>query len=351
MSLARPGFSPASPTIGKVSSVSDKSQAKLLPVYAAVGADDYRKDEAVARLRNIVSKSGDLAFNSETFDGHSGYPDAGELRSSLDTMPFGADFRLVVIDGVDRAGKELSEQLVSYLKDPNPTTVLMMTADKLAKNTRLYKAVASYGEKAVIDCTPRKAYELPPVVVGMARRHGLVMDETSARDLVSLVGESRTMIDNQLSKLEMLLGPGAQVDVATLRENVARVAKVQPWDFLDAVGARRPDEAMRQYALLDKGELVGLLARTVRRLRELLAAKCLQERGETSALARELGLQAWQTKKLPGFARNYSFAELRRAISSAAACDASLKSEPDKDLAFQTWVLSFCTPTDGRPRG
>lgn len=324
----------------------EKSQPSLLPVYAAVGADDYRKNEAVSRLRKILAKTGDPAFNSETYDVHSGFPDAGTLRSSLDTMPFGADFRLIVIDGVDKAGKEVTEQIVSYLKNPNPTTVLMMTADKIAKNTRLYKAIVSFGQKAIIDSTPRKAYELPPVVISMARKHSLAMDENSARELISLVGESRTMIDNQLSKLEMLLGPDAVVDVAVLRQNVARVAQVKPWDFLDAIGERRPDEAMRQFALINKADLVGLLTLTVRRLRQILAAKCLQERGEISSLARELGLQPWQTKRLPEFAYNYSFSELCDALRSAADCDAALKSETDKELAFQNWVLSFCTPKD-----
>ena len=37
-------------------------------------------------------------------------------------------------------------------------------------------------------------------------------------------------------------------------------------------------------------------------------------------------------------------AELVDALRGAALCEEALKSSPDKDLAIQRWVLSFCTP-------
>ena len=216
-----------------------------------------------------------------------------------------------------RTVEAASEAIVSYLENPCPTTVLMMTACKQARTTRLYKAVAKFGEKAVIDCTPKKRWELPQQVVGMARAHGKAMDAEAAEQLVRLGGESTALIDNELAK---------------------------PWDFLDAVCRREPAEAMRLYAQMPTQSPIGLFTLAVSRVRELIAAKVVGERGCPGTLAAELGMQQWQVKNHASWARNYTMAELVDALRGAALCEEALKSSPDKDLAVQRWVLSFCTP-------
>ena len=74
----------------------------------------------------------------------------------------------------------------------------------------------------------------------------------------------------------------------------------------------------------------------------IFCAKALAQRGQAGMLASELGLQAWQVKNFPAWARNYTMDELVDAMRSAPDCERALKSSPDKDAAFQGWVLSFC---------
>ena len=313
----------------------------LLPAYLMVGADELKKKAALARLERRLEASGDPVFNQEMFEGGSSL-EAALVRSSLDTLPFGADFRLVMIREVDHAPKDVTEMLVSYLKNPCATTLLAMTATKLAKSTRLYKAVAALGEKAVIDCAPKKRWELPEQVAKMAAGMGKTMDSRACELLVQLVGESTTMLDAEVRKLASAVGAAPRITAADVQRMVARVAEVKPWDFLDAVSRRDPHEAMKLYRLMGQSSPVGLFVMTVSRIRQLITAKALVQRGQAGALASELGLQQWQVKNFPAWARNYSMDELVDALRSAPECERSLKSSPDKDAAFQGWVLSFC---------
>ena len=162
--------------------------ADLLPAYLIVGADELKRDAAVRRLRSRVPA--DMAdFNLDELDGAS-LEEPGQLISSAQTMPFCADFRLVIVNGAGELAKPVSEAVVSYLADPNPQCVLCLVAEKLAKNTRLYKAVAKVGPHSVIDCAPLKRWELPPYVVKLAQKRGLSMDNAAAQELVERVGES-----------------------------------------------------------------------------------------------------------------------------------------------------------------
>lgn len=75
----------------------------------------------------------------------------------------------------------VSEPLVEYLASPSPTTVCLVIADSLAKNTRLYKAIAKIDKKAVIDCFGTKRWELPRRVQQMATQHGKSITTAAAR--------------------------------------------------------------------------------------------------------------------------------------------------------------------------
>ena len=323
--------------------------AALLTAYLMVGGDELKQRTALDRLDKRLATSGEPEFNRDTLDG-ANVTDAALLRSSLDTLPFASDFRLVVIRDVDKAPKAVRDMLADYLADPCPTTVLAMTCAKMPKNTRLYKAVEKIDPKAIMDCAPKKRWELPTQVVGMARTHGAQMDPDAAELLVRLVGESTTMLDTEVRKLVTTLGERSHITAADVEANVTRVAEVRPWDFLDAVCQRDPRTAMRMLDEMPSQSPIGLFTLTVSRLRELIAAKALAQRGTPGALAQALGMQSWQVKNHATRARNYAMAELVGALRSAADCDQALKSTPDKTLAIQRWVLSFCTPVAPEPQ-
>ena len=87
-------------------------------------------------------------------------PDIESIIGSLNTFPMGSEFRLVILDGCSKLAKAVSEPLVEYLASPSPTTVCLIIADSLAKNTRLYKAIAKIDKKAIVDCSGTKRWEL-----------------------------------------------------------------------------------------------------------------------------------------------------------------------------------------------
>ena len=316
--------------------------ADLLPAYLIVGADELKRDAAVRRLRSRVPA--DMAdFNLDELDGAS-LEEPGQLISSAQTMPFCADFRLVIVNGAGELAKPVSEAVVSYLADPNPQCVLCLVAEKLAKNTRLYKAVAKVGPHSVIDCAPLKRWELPPYVVKLAQKRGLSMDNAAAQELVERVGESTVALDNQIATLAQLVGDAGRITLADVEANVAQIAEVSPWAFADAVCERNAPRAMEMLNLMKAPSLVFLHSVLVGRLRELICAKSLDARGAASGLARELGRQSWQVKNHVRWSRAFGEEELVELLGQAAVCERALKGSQDSEAAFARFVLAMASP-------
>ena len=312
----------------------------LLSAYLVVGSDELKRETAVRRLRSRVPT--DLVdFNLDEFDAKSVEgPEA--LVSSLQTLPFGADFRLVIVHSAETLAKPVSEALVSYLADPNPQSVLCLEAEKLAKNTRLYKAVAKVGPKSVVDCSPLKRWELPPYVVRLASRRGLAMGTDAAEELVNRCGESTVMLDNQIATLAELVGQTGQITLADVEANVAQTAEVSPWAFADAVCERDAAKAMALLRLMKAPSLVFLHSVLVGRLRELVCAQSLAQRGASSQLAKELGRAPWQVKHHAAWVPRFAPGEPSALLAEAARCERALKGSPDSDTAFVRLVLAIC---------
>lgn len=314
-------------------------QADLKCAYLLVGSDELKKQEALDRLTAQFEGPYE-EFSLEVIDA-SDKPLANQLLSSVNTLPVFTEKRLVVIKNIESLDKDASEALVRYLKEPLESTVLTGIAAKLAKNTRLYKAFAQQHPKAIICCEPKKSWELPAHLIELARARGLKLEKLAAQELVSRLGDSTLMLDTELNKLQMALGKHATIKLEDVEARVARVAEVKPWDFLDALCERRVDKALSLFKLMPSQNLMGLYVMTCSRIRELMIAKALSERGTPGMLAQELGMQAWQIKHHHRWAQAYTAAELEEILRAAAHCERLLKSTSDKTGAFIEWVLCF----------
>lgn len=313
----------------------------LLPAYLVVGSDELKRSHAVARMKKRLEASGLADFNLDERD-MSKEQTPEDVLSSLNTFPMGADFRLVILGPCDRLPKAMSEMLVDYLKNPSSTTVLLLVAEKLAKNTRLYKAVAKIDKKAIVECAPKKRWELPQQVRSMATAHGKAITQGGAEELVSRVGESTRMLDNELKKLASMV-EGGEITQADVERFVVRTAEPRPWDFLDAVSARNLPKALSLLRMMPQRQEIMLYSLLTTRIRELIYAKALDARGEGSTLARALGLQGWQVKNHLRWARGFKMSELLGALESAVDVELALKGSQTSDVALIRWVTQICT--------
>lgn len=318
------------------------AEAGLLPGYLIVGSDELKSSRAVERMRDRLERSGMAEFNLDERD-MAKDPQMDDIIASLNTFPMGSEFRLVILANCDKLPKAVSEPLVEYFSDPSPTTVCLVVATSLAKNTRLYKAIKKLGDKAVIDCAPKKAWEMPPQVVKMAAAHGKAMGVPAAEALVARAGENTRMLDNEVKKLAAIVS-GTEITFADVERHVMRTAEVKPWEFLNAVAAR---DAVKSLELLDlqpaKSE-VRLWSLLVTRLRELIIAKALDARGQGAQLAAELGVQGWQVKNHLSWARRWRMEELVAALSQAAEVELALKGSRDSELSLRMWVIDMTRP-------
>lgn len=314
--------------------------AELLPAYLLLGDDDVKRERVVAKLKARLEPTGMADFNVDERDLSRADEEPGDLVASLNTLPMGTPFRLVVLRGCDRLAKAVSDLLADYLKDPSPSTVCVLSAEKINRSTRLYKAVKKLGAKAVVDCAaPDKTWKWPGFVLKRARARGLAMDQAAAEELASRAGESVRQVD---AALERLARDGeAEVTRDDVRRKVARVADPKPWDLSDAVGERDAAQALAVFRRLPEGSYIPAAAMCVRTFRAMAYLKAPSGRSYQQ-YAEPLGMGSYQAKKYAGFARGFSAEEIEDALRGLLRLDLALRGSSDSAAVFAAWIGRTC---------
>ncbi|MBI5232680.1 MAG: DNA polymerase III subunit delta [Coriobacteriales bacterium] len=314
----------------------------LKPVYLITGSEQLLLDQAVSRLHQRFVDAGGTDFDITHFDGENASVD--EVVGVSNTLPFGAERRLVVVKNADKLNKESHETLAAYAGDPSPYAVLVLLAPKLAKNTRLYKAVDKLGGAAEYKAPAKKDY--PRWVADAFAARGRRLAPDAAELMVRLVGYDLRRLEIEIEKVIAFAASKESLGRDDVEGVVIASAGASVFEFLDALADRNAARAMRLLArLLADGESVyGLHAMSVRRIRDLITARSLGERGERGVgpLARTLGRPDWQIKQLPRQADGFADGELDGLLRRAAATEAGMKTSREARLAFERGVLAVC---------
>ncbi|MBQ1930996.1 MAG: DNA polymerase III subunit delta, partial [Lachnospiraceae bacterium] len=110
------------------------------PIYCLYGEEAYLKRSFKVRLRDAIL-DGDT-MNYHHFEGKDAEPKA--IIEAADTMPFFADYRLIIIEDSGLFKKE-ADALVKYIPNMPESTILIFVESQMDKRSKLYKAINAKG--------------------------------------------------------------------------------------------------------------------------------------------------------------------------------------------------------------
>jgi DNA polymerase-3 subunit delta len=244
-----------------------KSTAAIGPLYVLFGDEAFLKRQALLALRaralgpdaddqTMATHAGDKATFAAVYD-------------ELQTVPFFAPRRIVVVEGADPFVTRYRAQLEKNIDRLPPSGVLVLDVKTWAANTRLAKMVAS---AATIVCKAAPAYKLAPwCVEWAAAQHQKQLTSPAAGLLVDLVGAEMGLLDQEILKLAIYVGERKRIDVADVDRLVGNNRAESTWKVFDALGAGQPAEALAILdRALDQGEeplkIIGAFSMQLRRL-------------------------------------------------------------------------------------
>lgn len=324
--------------------------------YVFHGTDEFTRAETLADFKRRLGPPDTVDLNTTWLDG--GKVTLAELRHACDAIPFMADRRLVIVEGLlarlasRREGeqsvsqRDYLEALCGYLVQLPETTRLVFVEDRVLPADHPILRLAQREEQGYVkQFDPPKAQLLPRWVEERTRKHGGEIEPAAAQYLAALVGAELRLLDQEIAKLVIYVNgerPIAKGDVEVLVP-YARQAII--FDLVDALGRRDGQTAARVlHGLLEAGEHpLGLLTMIVRQFRLLIQAKELGADGASSQdIARALGLHPFPARKLCDQAPHFTAPQLETVYRHLLEVDVGIKrGEIEAEVALDLLVAGL----------
>jgi DNA polymerase-3 subunit delta len=329
------------------------------PVVLLYGTEPAPMSTRLRELRAAVLAQGLEAFNHERFAGRE-LESMSPVLEACGQLPLMAERRLVELSdpeavgkGRGAAGAKALDALVDYLKEPNPSTVLVLCSSGIDGRSRLVTAAKKAG--LVEKFEPLKRDEdAVAFVLAEAQRTETRIDRPTAHALVQLVGTGPSDLVHALERASLHAGEGQAVTQDDLDAVVAHTREAVIFELTDAVGMGDGPRALAVLAHLfhessqpEIGQANAVLGMLIRQMRLVFAARMAG-----GAIEEVTGVPPFVARKLAGQARRFDEERLRRAYAALCRFDRDLKGGSYSVVrapyvALQRWILDVCGALPG----
>lgn len=301
-------------------------QAGSLPgLILLYGQESYFIEEGLRSIRNAVVLQADRDFNLTQFYGRDFK--ANEVVEQARTFPVFSERRLVIIKNLHEASAGQLDGLLSYLEDPVPETVLLLTAEKIDARRKLYQLLKKNG--TVIEFKKIYDNQLPSFVRELAKSSDMTLTGGALKLFCKRVGTNLVEVQGELEKLVGYLGERDLADESDVAAIVSDTRIESVFDLTDALGQGDSSTALKLLdRLLAEGQaplmVLAMMIRHFRqmwKIRELIAQKVPQ-----NELPRRVGASPYFLKGLMQQANRFDSRQYRQVFSQFLATDLALKS-------------------------
>jgi DNA polymerase-3 subunit delta len=315
--------------------------------YVFHGTDELTRAETLADFRGRLGPADMADLNTTFFDGRK--TTLAELRHACDAIPFLADKRLVIVDGMlTRAAKQekLLDELAEYLlRLPETTRLVFVEENPLPDNHPILQVAQQDARGYAKRFDPPDTKALPRWVTERVRKHGGEIEPQAAAQLAAVVGADLRLLDQEAAKLVTYVNAERPITTADVDEVVPYAQAAVIFDLVDALGRRDGRTAAQTlHRLLDAGEHpLGLLAMIVRQFRLLIQVKELKAEGANpQTIAKTLGIHPFPAGKLHNQAAYFTAAQLEAVYRHLLETDVGIKTgEIEAEVALDLLVAGL----------
>jgi DNA polymerase-3 subunit delta len=328
--------------------------------YLLYGADEFSRQEALAQMKQKLGDPTTASLNTTILDGRS--LTLADLQAACDTVPFLADKRLVIVEGLAarwerrRPGEgvearplaksdcELEEALQSYLGQLPASTRLVFLDDEVSANNPLLRQAKAQGGY-VKEFRPLRGRELHAWIAKRVAQKGGYITNEAVVALAVFVGENLRLLDQEIEKLLTYTGPERDIQKADVEALVPYAREARIFDLVDAIGQRQRETALRLlHQMLDDGTAPAyLMVMFTRQFRMLLQARELLDGGAgKEAIVAALKLHPFVADKVLLQARNFTLEHLERIYRRLLDADVAMKTgRAEETVALDLLVVEL----------
>lgn len=305
--------------------VADIKSGNFKPVYFLMGEEPYYIDKISDFIEDNVLSEEEKGFNQMVLYGRDVSVD--DIISNAKRYPMMAERQVVIVKEAQDLSRTI-ENLVSYVENPQPSTVLVFNYKykKLDKRKALYKAL----KKDSVVFESKKLYDNQ--VGEWIRRtlspKGYTISPKAAQMLVEFLGTDLSKINNELEKLKLIIPKDTQITPEHIEENIGISKDYNNFELRKAIGDK---DRLKAFKIINyfadnpkDNPMVVTVALLFSFFSQLLHLHGLHDKSPR-AVASSLKINPYFVNEYLTAARNYPMKKVSIAISTLREYDVKSK--------------------------
>ena len=213
--------------------ISNIKSGNISPIYFLMGEESYYIDLISDYIESNVLQEEEKGFNQVVLYGKE--VSVQDIISNAKRYPMMAERQVVIIKEAQNLIKTI-EQMIDYVKNPQPSTVLVFNYKykTLDKRKALYKSLS----KSAVVFDSKKIYEdkVPSWIQNYLKSKQITITPKAALMLSEFLGNDLSKIANELNKLEIVVGADKQVTPEIIEENIGISKDFNNFELQKAIG-------------------------------------------------------------------------------------------------------------------
>ena len=202
--------------------IKDIQKKVFYPVYILHGKEPYYIDLVSNFMIDNVLDETEKTFNQVVVYGKD--TPAAVLVDQCKRYPMMGQYQLVVLreaQDLDLKKEEDQQLLISYIRNPSPSTILVMGFKYKSPATKFFNAAKKEEKNVVLfDSKPKSDNELPVWISEQVKEKGYGINSKAINMLIEYLGNNLEKIENELGKLYINLPKESQITEDVVEKNI-----------------------------------------------------------------------------------------------------------------------------------
>ncbi len=203
--------------------------------YYIFGPENYLKDVVLKEISSRFKSPGSEDFDSIIL--HADTDSATDTLEQLEMMPFMAKFRLVVLKNFDTMKASDKLLIAEYIQNPVPTSILVLTAEKIDERTKANKLISEKAMK-IICRSPYSSVDVLKWLNVETRERKIFMDNDSKELFTRSIELDYQLAANELEKLIIYTKGKGNISIEDVKETVGKSRTNKVFDLQNEIGKR-----------------------------------------------------------------------------------------------------------------
>lgn len=219
--------------------IKDFQKRSFANIYLFYGEEPYFIDELSDYLTEHVLTDIEKELNQLVLYGRDS--SGAQVVNSSRQFPMGGERQMVVLreaQDMDVKKEENLNLLLSYIKQPQPSTILVICYKYKTIPAKLLKAVAGSDKAIAVESKRKYESELPLWITTQVKNSGYSISDKAAIMLVEFLGNNLEKINNELSKLYINLSKTKAITEDAIEQYIGISKDYNIFEFQKALARR-----------------------------------------------------------------------------------------------------------------